>query len=412
MDLRTRPTPGARGAPCTSNGHSCAVGQECCSGRCEATPSGQTCVAAKSCAGDGANCQVAADCCSLGCSAGKCSASVMCGVKGGDCSTSHCCSNRCDGGRCALAGQCRPFGETCQSNNDCCSQRCSDDSRCLAGGKCRSEGEMSARARTAATANATTGAAQCSECDPVGQACETSDKCCSRACVDDGTGYKSCQYLGGCRPAGELCRQDSECCNFNASQDPKNCNAPAANPGICRIIDSQERIGRCDNPGQFAPAGELCGPNTNECCPGVPEGKLYCHDTFFGVERCLLCKPKGTQCTDDAQCCGGHCAAGTCAGGDGGDSSCTADGSTCSTPDECCGRICTPDSKGALRCRSECVPVSGACTTDADCCTGNCFEGSCGDKQVNCVPLGGACSGPTLCCSQACVAGTCQTELI
>jgi hypothetical protein len=237
----------------------------------------------------------------------------------------------------------------------------------------------------------------------VGEACDTSDECCSRACVDDGTGYKSCQYLGGCRPFGELCRKDSECCNFNAGNNPQNCNAPATNPGICRIIDQAEGIGRCDNPGNFAPAGELCGPNTNECCPGVPDGKLVCQTTFFGVERCLLCRPGGVDCTDNSQCCGGQCVNGKCGG-----TSCVPNGQGCATPDECCGKICTPDAQGVLRCGSTCIPVTGACTTNADCCTGNCTNGKCANREVDCLPLGGACTDPARCCSRICVSGTCR----
>jgi hypothetical protein len=253
-----------------------------------------------------------------------------------------------------------------------------------------------------------------SECDPVGEACDTSEECCSRACVDDGTGFKSCQYLGGCRPTGELCRSDGECCNFRAGNDVSNCNAPAANPGICKIIDAEEGIGRCDNPGMFAPAGELCEPNSNECCPGVPEGKLYCATTFFGVQRCLLCKPAEAECQNDSECCGGHCVDGACGPGmtDGGtdEPPCTADGGECATPDECCGRMCTPDAEGVLRCGSTCIPVDGVCTTHTDCCTTNCVNGRCGPRDVDCIPLGGTCMTAADCCSASCIGGSCQVE--
>src|SRR5690606_19343534 len=152
-------------------------------------------------------------------------------------------------------------------------------------------------------------------CDPAGEACTDSSECCSRACVDDGTGFKACHYLGGCMPTGELCRRDAECCNFKAGSNPQNCGESDDNTGICQIFDEEEGIGRCGNPGMFAPPGELCVPNSNECCPGAGEGKLYCHVTYFGVERCLLCKLEGTDCSNDGECCGGSCVEGECAEG-------------------------------------------------------------------------------------------------
>jgi hypothetical protein len=188
--------------------------------------------------------------------------------------------------------------------------------------------------------------------------------------------------------------------------DPTNCNDPGANEGVCKIVDEDEGIGRCDNPGQFAPAGELCGPNTNECCPGVPEGKLYCHRTFFGVERCLLCKPEGQECTNNDECCGSQCSDGTCGGGD--EPACVPDGAGCATPDECCGKICAPNATGALLCQSTCIPVSGVCTTSSDCCTGSCVAGECGDREVECRPLGAGCAAADECCSGACNNQTCQ----
>jgi hypothetical protein len=172
---------------------------------------------------------------------------------------------------------------------------------------------------------------------------------------------------------------------------------------VCEIFDEEEGIGRCGNPGMFAPAGELCVPNSNECCPGAGEGHLYCHETYFGVERCLLCKLEGTDCSDDSECCGGSCEDGSCA-----DGSCTPSGDECATADECCDGPCTPDAEGVLRCQLECVPVEDACTSDADCCTGNCNFGICDDEEVECIPVGitaAVCETDADCCD-----GLCNTD--
>jgi hypothetical protein len=379
-------------------------------------PGRSVCINVSACASDGASCDVAADCCSLGCFEGTCSSTAMCATHEDQCSeNSNCCSNSCHEGSCKLAGECRPFGEECQSANDCCSRQCGDDARCSRGGKCRGEGEICSDGGDCCNGQCEEGrCAILSECDPVGEPCDTSEECCSRACVDDGTGFKSCQYLGGCRPSGELCRSDSECCNYRAGNDPSDCNAPTSNPGVCKIIDAEAGIGRCDNPGMFAPAGEICEPNSNECCPGNPEGKLYCHLTFYGVNRCLLCKVQGTQCNDGSECCGGNCVDGQCGAppdaDGGGPDACVGDGEECATPDECCGRICVPDSNGVLTCDTGCRPKAGLCTANADCCSGNCLNGSCDDTEVVCTPLGGDCTDSGDCCSALCVDNTCQAR--
>jgi len=196
----------------------------------------------------------------------------------------------------------------------------------------------------------------------VGEACGNDEECCSRACRDDGTGYKSCRYLGGCRPFGELCRDDADCCN----------DAVDSADGTCEIFNPTTGVGRCTNPPACAPAGEVCEGGTNECCPGNPDGKEFCLTTAIGVDRCfvseLMCATEGSNCSDPSDCCSGVCEDGMC-----GALVCIADEQPCAFSDQCCSGICAPDSvTGELVCSPACLPDGESCTADGDCCNGFC----------------------------------------
>jgi hypothetical protein len=410
------------GGACQGLGSHCTSGIDCCTGRCEPDVTGAyVCISAERCAGLGEGCAVAADCCSLGCDGTLCVAS-LCLVGGESCTApAQCCSNRCVGGGCESGGACLPAGEDCSTggSGSCCSMNCAEASdgrmRCLGLGRCRAEGEVCRENGDCCNYQCVDGFCLVQpECDVAGEACETNAACCSSLCADDGSGYRSCQYLGGCRPFGELCRSDGECCNNPANDGP----------GVCVTV--AEGIGRCENPTGCAPAGELCGPGYHTCCrcatpmsePGCPnpDASLFCLDTVFGVSRCFSddCVLEGGPCDAPEDCCGGVCTAGVCGPG----ISCRENLEPCAFSDQCCCRVCAPDATGALVCcpgDTPCIAESGRCTTDADCCSGNCnADGICGPDETPCVPLGGSCTTDADCCSDYCDPGThtCQTIIM
>jgi hypothetical protein len=187
------------------------------------------------------------------------------------------------------------------------------------------------------------------------------------------------------------------------------CYAPLAGPGTCVVFNAALGIGRCDNVGGCAPAGEICEPGTNECCPGNPEGQAFCQPGALGVLRCQVsatsCKPAGSPCDQGAEGCSGVCTDKTC-----GAPACIPDGEPCAFGDQCCGKICAPDpTTGALVCSPACIQPGQGCTTHADCCDGYCDPKTltCGQPPSGCVPLGGSCKVNTDCCSGGCVGSVC-----
>ncbi len=271
----------------------------------------------------------------------------------------------------------------------------------MVGGRCRSEGEICAAASDCCNGQCVSGrCAVLSECDPAGEACDTSGECCSRACADDGTGFTSCQFLGGCRPFGELCRADSDCCNDAATTTPGVCEridtgdcSPACasgeicNSGVC--VAEADAIGRCANPPSCAPAGEICGVGgssmgTNECCPGNPDGREFCVPSAAGVHRCLFGFPM-----------------------------CLPDGRMCTSDDECCTGVCMDGTCGASSTMDGgttpmCLADGAVCATPDQCCSGICTDAD-GDGVLTCnemcVADGGSCTTSADCCS-----GNCRTD--
>jgi hypothetical protein len=205
------------------------------------------------------------------------------------------------------------------------------------------------------------------ECDTAGEPCTGYHECCSGLCADPGNEVPICQFVSGCRPIGEVCHDPADCCGE-----------------LCQEYQGTG-VYRCVKPAGCMSAGEVCweGQSAN-CCPQGPSGgNQLCIETIMGVPRCW---DEGTP------------------------SNCIADGQPCSFSDECCGGVCAPDENGNLVCGSTCIPLTGACTVDADCCdAGLCIGGSCSPNNNDCQPIGGACTEATDCCSGECdtVNGVC-----
>ncbi|MBI5501167.1 MAG: putative metal-binding motif-containing protein [Deltaproteobacteria bacterium] len=356
---------------CESPGTPCATPAECCSGRCEAVPGGGLeCVGTGACEGTGGSCLFSADCCSFWCAAGTCDTGFTCRVTGSSCTSPYqCCSGLCSGGTCAsIGGTCSPLGETCTSSNGCCSGWC-DIANCGIGFFCRASGELcnvNADCCDGICEGYTpTTPGRCAflgGCLTVGQPCTGNRNCCSKACVDPGTGVRVCTYLSGCRPYGELCTVDANCCS-----------------GLCEPDDAGRSM-RCQNPPGCQPAGEMCFTGaTNNCCGGHDN----CRPTIAGVNRCW---PDGWTV-------------------------CLPEGDICHFGDECCSGVCSLQPDGTYRCGGACIALGGTCTADADCCTPNiCRGGTCQPPDAACSPLGTPCLLSTECCSGFCFDGFCAID--
>ena len=383
---------------CEVAGSSCVSGADCCSGLCVDDGSGGlTCGNGFGrCEALGQSCATATDCCSLGCDGDVCVES-LCKTDGQECAgDSDCCSNDCGPeGTCVVPPGCLPAGEACGSGvgSTCCSGNCLDfgegDMRCGTSGACRVVGEVCAAAEDCCSFNCVVPEGetfgQCdtmpgfSECKSVGEPCQQDTTCCSFTCRDDGTGFKSCQYLSGCRPMGELCREDSDCCN--AAVQPE---------GVCTKTVSED-VGRCQNPGGDAPAGEVCatagggasGSNQCEGASGQGLANDNCRETSVGTYRCfeevVVCLDQGATCALGEQCCSGICAPDLdgnlvcdpvtmCPETDPMCTMCVEGGETCEMNSDCCSGLCDPMSKTCRACRAD----GETCTTGSDCCSAYC----------------------------------------
>lgn len=56
-----------------------------------------------------------------------------------------------------------------------------------------------------------------------------------------------------------------------------------------------------------------------------------------------------------------------------------------------------------------CTIGGGSCSFDSDCCSGNCYSGTCQAGAGGCTVGGGSCSFDSDCCSSNCSSGTCQS---
>jgi hypothetical protein len=203
---------------------------------------------------------------------------------------------------------------------------------------------------------------------------------------------KVCQPANGCHIDGDLCRQSSDCCGGAGSGVPGDGNV------VCDIAAGQT-VGICRNPTGCNPEGDVChyqnyacsiSSARNDCC-GAVGNSGECQLDPLGVPRCHgigTCKNPGETCAYTGDCCNGvPCVP----GGDGG---------------LVCGAA-PPDGGVA------CVPNTGACTVNADCCSGNqcnvpagSTHGTCGPTTPppgsdagSCSLYGQACTADSQCCN-------------
>ncbi len=365
------------GGSCSMLGVTCASNGDCCSASCDSAL-GVCTSPVGVCRGAGEGCSNATECCTFVCNNGSCGSSLCISDNQPCAQDSECCGGSCDGnGMCApLNPGCLTSGNTCTTNNDCCSDFCSngqcssrpsfctqtddvcaEDTECCAG-ICSKQSGAALGTCTEPGAPGTTG------CLIAGEVCgagadggpisdggipQCGGECCSRSCAPYGpTGVLICQPPSGCHPTGELCREDSDCCGSPG--------LPGGNGSVRCSKSPGEPVGRCDNGQACRPSGAICKLATtscnaeNNCCAGnVNLDPTVCQQDLLGIPRCTAVG----DCTE----------AGSRAG------------QPCATSADCCGLPCLPNASAgdggvAFICGPSCVDTGGACTTTSDCCSG------------------------------------------
>ncbi|HET8542383.1 MAG TPA: hypothetical protein VFL83_21090 [Anaeromyxobacter sp.] len=437
----------------------------CCSGFCN--PSNTCAVPPISgCVDDGGVCNGDSQCCSKVCTAGRCepvagtclyegdpcSSDAQCcgricpnaGTPGATCSSAVClqldqpCSptnNLCCSGVCGFGSKCVPppagdTGQTCATLNeacayaaDCCSKNCQGASgglkngTCMPVASCNAFGDVCYRSEDCCSGLCSNEPGQAGRCDDApggcgqdGYPCTSDSGCCTKRCVDLGTGAKACQPSGGCRLNGNYCDTTDACCNVNF---------PPTSPSQYVECDPVDHV--CDNGGSCNPPGDICGLNASasqNCCYGK---KDVCKYDMNGIPRCF-----GGCMTND-------CSQGPCpTGWDGNDPQCCIPaGDICQFRDQCCGLApCVPDAQGVLRCTeppTQCLPSGARCSTappppqnytpvQGECCDGSLcrYVGEigwvCAKEGGSCTAMpGDACTQTTQCCVGFCLGGTCES---
>ncbi len=383
---------------CLKLGIKCGANSDCCSancvnGACQPPP----------CTSDNAACTSASQCCSGTCGGnGTCTPlTTTCKTLGNACSLNgDCCSGFCQNKICSQGSYCGQNGDICTQGSDCCGGICTKTPSTATFGVCGQPGSGGCTI-DGLLCGATSGDAGVVYTDGGLPACGGS--CCSRACAPWGpTSVLICQEASGCKPSGDVCTKNSDCCG-----------GWGTNPqATCQKGSSTDPTGVCSNPTGCKPNGDICRLQSNQCnatdncCSGNVQNYDTCHQDSLGIPRCSY--------AGDAGCIPASADAG------------------CSSSADCCNlNPCVPNPSDAgppYTCYPQsCVPASGACTTDADCCPGgHCYilsgqtSGSCvapdagtTDAAPPCALYGQTCTQNSDCCDNIpCTNGHCVTPTV
>ncbi len=427
---------------CAAQSSACTNNSDCCSNVCDSAT--HTCggaVVGGSCTAANGACSVATDCCSLSCVSGKCSATECTSDNQKCTSNDQCCSGTCgSGGTCTpLNTTCLTAGNACTAGGEgCCSTLCSGGVCQLTASFCTQAGDVCAKSSDCCTGTCTIAAGStlgtCAALPSLGRnncsggtdgtVCGggTNDggagclDCCSRLCAPFApTGVFICQPANGCHVEGDLCTKDNDCCGGEAPYPDGGVPLPGATTVQC-LKAAGASIGYCASPTagsasnscnpegnvcHFKDNGYICGNSSeeNNCCDHLGS-RTDCELDAIGVPRCHV------------------------VGGDAGVLPCVPTSGECAFDGDCCGGKCLPDSTGTLVCNPvTCSPSAGPCTTTADCCDGlNCnvppgsTSGTCGGSTSSpdggsgsCAAYGQSCTQSSDCCNGVpCTSGSCQ----
>ncbi len=226
-------------------------------------------------------------------------------------------------------------------------------------------------------------------------------------------------------------------CRFVCSSGWGNCDSVSDNGCEIDLIDNDQFCGSCTRNctffGTTCEVDQCCiDPSASRFCDGFSccDGSRcdsYCNPTS-GTE-CICCKTNGMECLDPSlfhtslACCSGYCVDNACA--------CKPEGFGCSgsyANTSCCTGYCN---SATHLCK--CLPSNQICTSNIQCCTRDCTEGSCAACRTNntvcsvdqnccsplgCVngtcglrPLGGNCTVNATCLSGRCAGGLCVCQI-
>ncbi|HSQ64695.1 MAG TPA: hypothetical protein VLM85_15835 [Polyangiaceae bacterium] len=378
---------GDSGPPlCAKVGFACQTGGDCCSGAC----TGGACQLPP-CTSDNGACTSSGACCSGTCgTGGTCTPlNIACKTLGNACAApTDCCSGFCQNNVCAQPSYCGQNGDVCTQGSDCCGGVCTKQPNAALGicaqpssGGCTIDGMLCGGGTVTYTDG---GLPSCG------------GSCCSRSCAPWGpNSVLVCQPASGCHPAGDVCVNDVDCCGGWLGQT------------TCNKASPTDKTGVCGNPTGCKPNGDICRLQTNQCnatdncCSGNVQQYDTCHQDNLGIPRCSY--------AGDAGCIPPAADAG------------------CSSSADCCNlNPCVPNPSDAgppYTCYPQtCVPTSGPCTTDGDCCPGgHCYiqngqsSGSCiapptdAGTDASCALYGQTCAQSSDCCNGVpCTNGRCE----
>jgi len=324
--------------------------------------------------------------------------SLCSNIAGEECCERMLCRMACDGRRrCVEAAGCFPVGDACTTSDDCCSRQCdSATRRCVSPISCQSLGTF----------------------------CNFDSECCDGRCLN-----------GTCQPAPLVCPWIGSPCSTNTCAGDPDCECCPplvcdAATGTCQEAEGERPNGcltdadcpdgvcvngLCDNSGD----GIACVPDGNPCddfticcsgsncpssgiCGGADEPPAECFtdaDCPSGsvcnagfCELTMMCLPIGSSCTTEFDCCTGICRQGTCS------DKCAPGLTPCTSHSECCTFFCRDDGL----CQPDgCLLDGELCFTDNDCCDGSCVNGIC-SLGPNCIPNGDRCEIDAGCCTNVC----------
>jgi murein DD-endopeptidase MepM/ murein hydrolase activator NlpD len=206
-----------------------------------------------------------------------------------------------------------------------------------------------------------------------------------------GCGMSQCAWYR-CTDGAWNCTEQSACTGES------HANAVCAPPVDCSTITD---CGACA-------AAEGCSycQDTGAC---VADSDRSCTVRVDDATECSMCKPEGTACNVDGECCGAEgssrCYLGFCTDL----SMCEMPGGDCTTGEECCGALfCSRATfstglEGDTEC---CLRNEDRCESSDECCG----EMQCNDGRCVCQDVGEPCADHIDCCGAAyCEDGVCTT---
>ncbi len=293
------------------------------------------------CKESGESCASNSNCCSFECEEGTCITTLPC-ESGFDCITNYCEAGSCTS--CLTDDECKP-GECLNGACVDCTQSSDCESNLCLGGLCAS----CARNSDCPTGICVGGA--CQACRVSGEECLSNENCCSNSCVS-----------GKCA----VCITDADCPFGYCDKDTGSCKCRAGDSlcsGVQGVDASEKPNVEARREARESRALGQSGKPVAFALPQLPKPT-----EIIEVPRACEAKP---FCTNDEDCCGGACVAGSC--------TCRMYG--CQATEECCtgycyGGDCVSAPKAILVAGVSAIQqVKGGCEGLIENCTfAGCFE--------------------------------------